>query len=261
MNELRREALDAYYAEAASWNGDRLEALRSSRRIAWAVALIAAAVALFEAVALALLTPLKTVEPYTLLVDRTTGFVQAVDPLDPPRIAGDAALTQSFLMQYVTAREGFDVALLRINYRKTALFSAGAARNDYLASMQPSDPRNPLAIYPRSAVLEARIKSISAIGPGVALVRFDTVLTEAGGRPRPARAWLSIIHYRYSGEPMKLEDRLVNPLGFQVLRYRKSAETAAALAEQQPATGVQGPAADNRQWDRPAADAQVADTR
>ena len=27
--------------------------------------------------------PLKTVEPYTLLVDRQTGFVQALKPLDP----------------------------------------------------------------------------------------------------------------------------------------------------------------------------------
>jgi hypothetical protein len=37
---------------------------------------------------------------------------------------------------------------------------------------------------------------------------------------------VSVIRYRYSGEPMKLEDRFVNPLGFQVLRYRKDPESA-----------------------------------
>jgi type IV secretion system protein VirB8 len=42
-----------------------------------------------------------------------------------------------------------------------------------------------------------------------------------------------MIRYRYSGEPMQLEDRFVNPLGFQVLRYRRDAE---ALPPQLPDT-------------------------
>ena len=96
MNKHGREALDAYYAEAASWNRDRVEALallaadrlvdrrgarprsRCSRRSRSS-----------------LLMPLKTVEPYTLMVDRTTGYVQALKPLDPAKISPDAALTQS----------------------------------------------------------------------------------------------------------------------------------------------------------------------
>src|SRR5688500_2999384 len=97
MNEHSRETLDAYYAEAASWNGDRLQSMRSSQRIAWRIAAGAAIIAFLEAVALVLLTPLKTVEPYTLMVDRTTGYVQALKPLDQAKIAPDAALTQAFL--------------------------------------------------------------------------------------------------------------------------------------------------------------------
>jgi type IV secretion system protein VirB8 len=33
-----------------------------------------------------------------------------------------------------------------------------------------------------------------------------------------------VIRYRFSGEPMTREDRFVNPLGFQVLHYRRDAE-------------------------------------
>ena len=76
--KTKRDKLDAYYADAASWADDRLTALRASRRIAWIVAAIAVIVALFEATALIFLAPLKTVVPYTLMVDRTTGFVQAL---------------------------------------------------------------------------------------------------------------------------------------------------------------------------------------
>lgn len=224
MNKQSREALDAYYAEAESWARDQREALRASRRTAWWVAAGAGTIALLEALALLILTPLKTVEPYTLLVDRNTGYVQALAPLDPQTIAGDAALTQSFLVQYVIARESFDIDTLQANYRKVALWSDGTARSTYIAGVQVSNPESPLARYPRSTVVETRVKSVSPVAKNVALVRFDTQRRDANGRTEPVRAWVAVIRYRYSGEPMRMEDRLVNPLGFEVVRYRRDAE-------------------------------------
>jgi len=229
MNELSRETLDAYYAEAASWNSDRLQAMRSSQRIAWRIAAGAAVIAILEAVALAFLMPLKTVEPYTLMVDRTTGYVQALKPLDQAKIAPDAALTQAFLAQYVMAREGFDIATLNPNYRKVALLSAEGARSSYLEMMQASNPANPLVIYPRTSVVDVRVKSVSPIGPGTVLVRFDTVRMDEGAQTQPANPWVAVIGYRYTTEPMKLEDRLINPLGFQVVRYRRDPEAPAPV--------------------------------
>jgi type IV secretion system protein VirB8 len=243
MNEHSRESLDAYYAEAASWNRDRVQSMRSSQRIAWWIAGIAAAIALLEAVALVLLTPLKTVEPYTLMVDKTTGYVQALKPLDQATITPDAALTQSFLVQYVIAREGFDMATLNANYRKVALFSGGSARSAYLQQMQAGNPESPLALYPRTTTVDVRVKSVSPIGKDAALVRFDTVRSDAAGQP-PA-AWVAVIRYRYSDAPMSLEDRFVNPLGFQVTGYRKDAEVLGpdAAASGPPADSVSAAAA------------------
>jgi len=226
MNDQSREALDAYYKDAASWNRDRLDALAKSQRTAWLVAGGAAAVAVLLALALLLLTPLKTVVPYTLLVDRTTGYVQALKPLDAQKVAPDTALTQSFLVQYVIARESFDRDVVQVNYRKVALWSAENARTDYLNLMQVSNPQSPLVLYPATSSIETRVKSVSPVGTNVALVRFDTIRHDAGGAVQPPRSWVAVIRYRYSGEPMKLEDRFVNPLGFQVLRYRRDAESA-----------------------------------
>lgn len=224
MNDESRKSLDAYFEQAGSWNRDRLQAMRSSQRIAWWVAGGAALIAVLEAGALILLTPLKTVEPYTLLVDRTTGYVQALKPLDPGRIAPDTALTQSFLVQYVLAREGFDLPTANVNYRKVALLSADRARSSYLSQMQVSNPASPLVSLPRGSVIEARVKSISPVRSNVALVRFDTVRTDPGGQAQPPQPWIATVRYRWSGEPMKLEDRFVNPLGFQVTSYRRDPE-------------------------------------
>src|SRR3954462_4010329 len=116
--------------------------------------------------------------------------------------------------------------MMNESYRKVALWSAEQARSDYLNAVQLSSPQSPLVLYPRTTVIETRVKSVSPVGRNAALVRFDTVRRDAGGQVQPPRSWVALIRYRYSGEPMKLEDRFVNPLGFQVLRYRRDAETA-----------------------------------
>lgn len=224
MKKASREALDAYYREAGSWAADKIGALRRSTRIAWIIASAAVVVAVSEAIALIVLMPLKTVEPYTLMVDRTTGFVQALKPLDSELLTPDRALVQSMLVQYVIARESFDMATLPNAYQKVGLWSVERARSDYLALMRPSNLDGPLALYPRSTIVETRIKSVSELGEQSALVRFDTIRRDEGGQYQLARSWVAIVEYRFSGEPMTAEDRFLNPLGFQVLDYRRDAE-------------------------------------
>lgn len=225
MTPEARETADAIYENGASWAADRTTILQSSRRVAWIVAIVAVVIALFEAVALMLMLPLKTVVPYTLLVDRQTGYVQALDPLQPKAIAPDAALTQSFLVQYVIGRESFDIATLQGDYRKIYLWSADNARNDYVASAQVTNPDSPLARLPRTAIIETRVRSVSPLGGNSALVRFETARRDRSGGAGEVQNWVAIIHYRFSTAPMSAEDRFLNPLGFQVVRYRRSAET------------------------------------
>ncbi|MFA6125643.1 MAG: VirB8/TrbF family protein [Sphingomonas sp.] len=225
---------EAYYEAAGSWAQDRRDGLRGSRRTAWIIASAAVTVALCEAAALVMLTPLKTVEPYTLMVDRNTGYVQALKPLDAQKIAPDAALTQSFLVQYVIARESFDTDELQANYRKVALWSADPARADYIAGVQFSNPGSPLARLPRSTAIETRVKSVSPLGGNAALVRFDTQRRDAGGQPLPPRSWVAVIRYRFSTEPLQQSDRFLNPLGFQVVRYRRDQEQAPPAVEATP---------------------------
>jgi len=246
MNKRSRETLDTYYREAESWASDRQEELRKSRKVAWIVAGVAAAIALLEAGALILLTPLKTVAPYTLLVDRHTGFVQAVRPLDAQQVAGDTALTQSFLVQYVVKRESFDADQVQANYRDVTLWSAEAARTQYIASMQASNPESPLRRYPQGTVVETQVKSVSPVARNVAMVRFETRLRRPDGQTTPIGAYVAVMRYRFSGAPMRQEDRFENPLGFQVVRYRRDQEALVPAQQQnqailQPPAGGQAP--------------------
>jgi type IV secretion system protein VirB8 len=250
MKMKAREALDAYYEQAESWGKDQQDALAGSRRTAWIVAAIFAVIAILEAIALFSLTPLKTVEPYTLLVDKQTGYVQALKPLEASAVAGNTALTQSFLVQYVIARESFDIDALQTNFRKVALWSEGAARNEYVAGSQASNPDSLLARLPRSSLLETRVKSVSPMAGNTAMIRFETVRRDIGGQVSAPQHFVAMIHYRYSGEPMRIEDRFVNPLGFQVTRYQRSAEV---LPAEEPGDAAPAAAQPNGAEAQPAA--------
>lgn len=231
-----------YFADGSSWARDRRDGLVASRRVAWIVAGFAVVVALCEALALVILMPLKTVVPYTLMVDRQTGFVQALKPLDAQVVSPDRALTQSFLVQYVIAREGFDYGTVQADYRKVGLWSSGRARADYIAGMQASNPDSLLARLPRTTSIDVAVKSVTPMGGNTAMVRYDTRRRDAGGQTHSAQSWVAVIHYRYSGEPMSVADRFINPLGFQVQRYRRSQEVLSpsdpvpAIAQNTPAS-------------------------
>lgn len=230
MKQETREQLDDYYREAESWASDKIADLHASRRRAWIAASVMAFIAIALAIALIALTPLKTVEPYTLLVDRQTGHVETLQPLDGAVITPDEALTRSFLVQYVIARETFDIDTLQEDYRKTVLWSNNTARAGYIETMQASNPQSPLSRLPRDAVTEVEINSISMLSDATAMVRYALVRRDGGGQARSLGNRVSVLTWTYSGEPLTVADRLVNPLGFQVTRYRSDIE---ALPEQQ----------------------------
>lgn len=212
------------FDSARSWALASDEREKSWRRTAWIVAAGAALIAVVEAIALVVLMPLKSTETVMLLVDRTTGYVQRIDPSKAETIRADEALLQSLLAQYVVAREGFDRVTVNGSYRRTALWSSGSARNTYLAQMAPGKGGGPFNIYRPGDVVGVEVKSVSPVGPDTAFVRFDTTLSTQSGRVVDLGSWIATIEYTFSNAPMSFDDRLINPLGFQVVSYRRNAE-------------------------------------
>ncbi len=238
MTKMHDEKVSDYLRDAESWSNSIKRSEASSRRAAWVVASGVGAIAFIEAMAIVIMLPLKTVVPYTLLVDRQTGYVQGLKPLEREIVAPDKALVRSFLAQYVIAREGFDIDSLNDTYKKVALWSADEARRRYLEAMQISNPASPLASLPRRALVEVQVRSLSSLNNDTSLIRFSTVRTDPGGQPQPPQPWVSVVRYRFSGAAMSADDRLLNPLGFQVIRYRRNPETVSADVPRSLATST-----------------------
>ena len=232
------EGRGAYYRNAETWANDINASTQRSKKLAWRIAAAAILIAVLEALALVALAPLKTVVPYTILVDRQTGYVETVKGVQPGKLSQDTAVTQSFLVQYVLARETFDATDLRENYHKVAVWSSGDARTQYQGEMLRTNPNSPLNLYQTTTQLSVSVKSVSILSPTTALVRFETTRHENGSATGEQRSWAAVIAYRYTGAPMTMGDRFINPLGFQVTRYRRDSETVAGSAAASDVAGA-----------------------
>ena len=215
---------DTYYAAARTWADDRVAAAARQTRLAWIVAGAAGGIAALLAIALALLVPLKSVQPYVVTVDRQSGAVEIATTLTDGKLTQNEAVIQAQLASYVRARETFDETDLRLQYALVQRLSAPTVARGYVTAMAAANPESPLRTLNRGDTIAVNVKSVSLVSPGAALVRFDTRHSSLNGGQTSVQSFVAAISFGFANAPLRVEDRFDNPLGFQVTRYRRDIE-------------------------------------
>jgi len=214
--------LKSYFEKARRFDQDRLIQIERSNRIAWSIAIAASLVAAVSICAIAGLTPLKTVEPFVVRVDNSTGIVDVVSALTSTAGTYDEAVTKYFAAKYVRAREGYVWSEAQENFRTIALLSMQAEQDRFAGHYRGSNPESPQVTYGRAATAKISIASISLINQNVVSVRYMRTVTR--GEDVRATHWVATLTFSYANAPMSSTDRLVNPLGFVVSEYRSDPE-------------------------------------
>jgi type IV secretion system protein VirB8 len=215
--------LKTYFAEAKSWDADRMRGAERSRRFAWIVAGCAGVLATAAVGAVAALAPLKTVEPFVVRVDRSTGAVDVMTALKSERpLSYDEALTKHFLAQYVRARETWLPAAAEANFQQVSIMSTPSEQQQWADAFRPANPQSPQVLYGPAGETQVSIRAISFVADGVANIRFHRVIRQASQASESD--WIATVAFSYTKAPMGEGDRLKNPLGFQVSSYRADPE-------------------------------------
>jgi type IV secretion system protein VirB8 len=224
MGAVKSENKDKYLESARTWEYDRMRSAIQSRRLAWGVASAACALAVVAVGAVAMLTPLKTVEPYVIRVDKSTGEAQIITaPKGPQPRTYDDAVNRYFIAQYVRLREGWLNDAARENAYTVTLMSDQAESGRYLSGVEANNKNAPSNIYGDKGFVSIAIRTISFLSPTVAQVRYTKVITLGQNTP-VAQNWNAIMTFKYTTAPEHEKDRNINPLGFQVVNYRSDPE-------------------------------------
>jgi type IV secretion system protein VirB8 len=211
----------AYFAQARRFDEDLVAQGRRTVKVAQRTALAAVSVAVLEALALMALLPLKTVEPFVVRVDNSTGIVDVVSALTGPQTYDDQ-VKRYFAAKYVQGREGYVASEAEPTFKAVTLMSAAAEQQRFVEVYRGSNPQSPQVVFKNGATARVAVKSISMLAKNVAAVRYLRTVTR--GDEVKTTHWIATLTISFSGEPMSSGDRLINPLGFQVVDYRADPE-------------------------------------
>jgi type IV secretion system protein VirB8 len=224
------EALQSYFKEAASWDIDRSAQTAQTLRIAWLIASAGWCCAVTIAIALMLLMPLKTVEPYVIRVDSTTGSVDIV-PVYTGQATISETVTRFLLTHYITVCQSFDFVTAERDYRECGAFQTAHRNEEWYAEWNPSNPNSPLNRYKDGTTVRAQVVSITFFTrsngvSSLAQVRYVKATRPPGGSEALTH-WIATLEYAYATPSHDVKLRQFNPLGFRVVEFKTEAESAA----------------------------------
>jgi type IV secretion system protein VirB8 len=208
------------------------DSMRRSERRAWMVASCALAMSLLLAGGTLVLLPLKEKVPYLVMADAYTGtstVARLTGDFNHASITASEAVNRSNIAHFVLARESYDDALIRLRDWTTVFtMAAPAVAAEYTRLHASRNPESPFHIYGKSRSIRVAILSTQllaggdGVGPRGATVRFQReVYDAASGTSRPLDDRIATLAFTYKPNlAMDEQDRVENPLGFQVTSYR-----------------------------------------
>jgi type IV secretion system protein VirB8 len=226
--------LEAYFRESSSWDADRVATLRRQVRTAYALNGVFATLAIASVCAVTALTPLKSVEPYLIRVNDTTGVIDTV-----PNYSGNVPISETvtrfLLAHYVTTCERFALAVAEQDYAECGAYHSPQRNQQWAKLWAAGNPDSPLTRYRDGTTVRAEVKAVSFFerASGVtdlAQVRFARETRPSGsGAPQTAH-FIATIHYAYGKPPTDPKLRRWNPIGFRILDYRLEPEVDTPIA-------------------------------
>lgn len=230
MADSTDDRLRSYFQDGQIWEAEIIKRAKRSSRVAWFFALMFAGIAALSLIAVVLMLPLKSFEPYLVEVDKNTGYIEVKSGLTRPvSLTEQEAVTQANVVRYIRNREGYDPYAIEEKFGIAALLSTGDAARELQALYSAANPQNPAKVYGKLKRVLVDIKSVSFPNSSTAIVRFST--TEKSETEAIDRHWISVVRFRYTDTPIKNEWRFENPLGFQVISYRRDQETVTPRSE------------------------------
>jgi type IV secretion system protein VirB8 len=200
------------------WFHDRYQSARVNGNRWFVLAILFGALACLAVGTIAVLTPLKTVQPFLVEVNNGSGEVRVLKPFDVSELVAGDAVTKSLLAKYVIARETYDPQDLKENYQIVRLMSDPAEGLLVDSQLSQTNAASPLNRYQAHTVRTVRVRSVSFLNKRTAQVRFAS--TETTHTTKKEDSWVAIVSFHFVNLPETEEERFINPVGFQVTAYR-----------------------------------------
>jgi type IV secretion system protein VirB8 len=235
--------MEGYFAEARSWDADRDAQFRRSAQAAWLTAAAGWLCAVAGAVALAVLMPLKRVDPFVIRVDNSTGVIDVV-PVYVGSTSMDEAVSRYFLTHYLNVCERFNFATAESDYEECGAFHSPQRNQAWYALWTATNPASPLNVHKDGSSIRVQVTAVSFFARAsglsdLAQVRYLKAAQQGPGAEEAVTHWLATVQYAYAEPAKDPRTRRWNPLGFKILDFRTEPEVIAESSSRNTARAAQ----------------------
>jgi type IV secretion system protein VirB8 len=158
----------------------------------------------------------KSLEPYVIEIEKKTGIPTVVDQMTVQHFTSDQMIRRYFINQFVHSATGYDPKTYKMDAERVRLFSTQAVYSDFRNRIDPKDLGG-------NSSIEVRIKSIQFSDGNTAQIRVvRQVNKEDSGSS--SKDEIITMNFYFTNLNLNLEERLINPLGFQVNKYISAEE-------------------------------------
>ena len=210
-----------HHDTALSWEASRLFQIEQSERRAWLMVKVLMVCFVLVCVAIVCLMPLKTVEPYVIKVDNSTGMSEILHIANERDIPVSEMMNKYWVSQYVLARETYDWRTLNQEYVKVRELSLPNVFEPYASQFGTHKESLEVRLKDNFRVL-VTLNSIVINSDYIATVRFSkAVVNNRSGEKESEQGWTATIGFEYFPTYKVAEERrIINPFGFKVTSYR-----------------------------------------
>ncbi len=154
----------------------------------------------------------KSLEPYVIELEEKTGIATVVDQLTSQNFTGDQVVRRYFINAFVQAASGYDPKTYKADVDKVRLFSSASVYNDFRNRVNARE-------LGADSTINVRIKSIQFTSANTAQIRILRQILLPESSPQNKDEVITMDFYFIPDISLSMEERLINPLGFQVKKY------------------------------------------
>lgn len=219
----------AYKHKARSWETDVVHHVKNQRNTAYIGILVLAFIAVCLAIAIAVLTPLKSIEPVVIEVERSTGNINLKTNLvdQVQNLTAKEAVIESLIAEYIIARKTYEyvdgeVTDGNVRYNFVRALSTPEVFKEYESIWRSNDPRiNPNLMYKEKDIARVRIVSIVRLNETTYQTRFVVEVRPYRTNSVIEKNFVAITKHKIATGGMTKKDRWVNPIGllFESVRF------------------------------------------
>jgi type IV secretion system protein VirB8 len=149
----------------------------------------------------------KSLEPYVIEVEEKSGVPTIVDQLTSQTLTADESIKKYFINQFIKAAVGYDPKTYKQDAEIVRLLSTQPVYSDFRSRINPRT-------LGADSKIDFRIKSIKFLDPSTVQVRIlkSTIAPNVSS----SKDELVSMNFYFTNLTLTAEERLINPLGFQV---------------------------------------------